>query len=137
MSRIAFAALSLLALHTVAAPAQSVDTTTVVQQGELRPLVPRPKIFDRRDAWIATGFTLGALALFPLDQQIAGQLQSPATQSNRSFDKTATTLEKITSPGAYLIGGGMYLAGRLGGSPRLADLALHTTESVVLAEVWR
>jgi hypothetical protein len=134
MSRIAFAALSLLALHTVPASAQSTDTTSVVQQAELRPTVPRPKIFERRDAWIAAGFSLGAIALFPFDQQIAGQLQSPAAQSNRSLDKTALTLEKITSPGAYLIGGGMYLAGRLGGSPRLADLALHTTESVVLAE---
>src|SRR5919109_5648433 len=110
MSRIAFAALALLALHPVPASAQSVDTTTVAQQGELRPVI-RPKIFERRDAWIAAGFSLGAIALFPFDQQIAGQLQSPATQSNRSFDKAATTLEKITSPGAYLIGGGMYLAG--------------------------
>ena len=149
MPRIPVAALALLALSASgpavaqsfpALPDSSVtapDTTAVVQQGGGLPpqtIVARPRLLERRDALIAAGFGLGAMALFPLDREIARQMQSPAAQSNRALENAATTLEKITSPGAYFIGGGMYLAGRLAGVPRLADLGLHATESMVLAE---
>ncbi|HYC52248.1 MAG TPA: hypothetical protein VEB19_14140, partial [Gemmatimonadaceae bacterium] len=118
---------------TPSALTAAADSTPVVQQGSV--VVPLHRgLFGRQDAYLATGFALAATALFPFDQQIAAHLQSPAIQGTRGFDGTATTLEKLTSPGAYYIGGSLYLVGRLGGFERIADLGLHATESVLLAE---
>jgi membrane-associated phospholipid phosphatase len=142
-----FAALLALAIAPRLATAQSVivastsrpdsiaaDTTPVMQQGQPRPIVPARRLFDRGDAMLAGGFALATVALFPFDKQVARQFQSHGVQSNATLNSTATTLEKITSPGAYYLGGGLYVVGRLAGLPRLADLGLHATESVVLAE---
>ena len=147
MRRISLLALALLVPRLQPLAAQSAapqapanwtivsDTVEIVQQqGEARPLVIRPRIFQRSDAWLAAGFALGTAALFPLDRQIASQFQAPAVQSNGALNGVATRFEKMTSPGAYYAGGGMYLVGKLAGFPRLADLGLHATESVVLAE---
>jgi len=119
---------------SVIAVAIASDTAPVIQQGRatIRPVGLR--LFSRADAYLAAGFGLGMLALFPLDQQFASRLQSPAVQGNRTFDHTATTLEKLTSPGAYYIGGSLYVVGKLAGFERVADIGLHATESVLLAE---
>jgi membrane-associated phospholipid phosphatase len=50
------------------------------------------------------------------------------------LNSTATRLEKLASPGAYYLGGGLFLVGRIAGWNRIADLGLHATESVMLAE---
>lgn len=147
MRRISFLALALLAPRLQPLAAQSAapqapgtwtivsDTVEIVQQqGEARPLVIRPGVFQRSDAWLAAGFALGAAGLFPLDRQIASQFQAPAVQSNTALNTVAIRFEKMTSPGAYYAGGGLYLVGKLAGMPRLADLGLHATESVLLAE---
>ena len=122
--------------HSASAPAPAVSDTTaaVLQQGSAPILPSRLRLFSRSDAYMAVGFGLGVAALFPFDQQFAARLQSPAVQGNQGYERTATTLEKITSPGAYYIGGSMYLIGRLGGFDRVADMGLHATESVLLAE---
>jgi membrane-associated phospholipid phosphatase len=90
-------------------------------------------LFTWRDAALAGGFTVLTVAMFPVDRHIAGQLQNPNTQANRFFDNSATGVELITSPGAFIIGGGMYAIGRWGGHPNLADLGWHGTEAVLLA----
>jgi membrane-associated phospholipid phosphatase len=90
-------------------------------------------LFTWRDAALAGGFAALTVAMFPVDRHIAGQLQNPNTQANRFFDKAATGVELITTPGAYLIGGGMYAIGRLAGHPRLADVGWHGTEAVLLS----
>ena len=110
------------------------DTATVIQQGAPAVLPVRPGIFSRSDAFVAAGFGLGMIALFPFDQQFAARLQSPAIQANGGYDRAATTLEKITSPGAYYIGGSLFVVGKLAGFDRAADMGLHVTESVLLAE---
>lgn len=144
--RITLLALALLGLRIAPLGAQSHvvstavadtvarDTTAVVQQGQQRPLgVPRG-LFARRDAYAAAGFATATLALLPLDRRFAQEMQSPAAQSKRALDNVATRFEKMSSPGAYLFGGGMYLAGKLAGRPSIADVGLHVTESVLLAE---
>ena len=121
---------------TTRTPADSTaaDSAAVLQQGQARPLLATGNLFRRSDAVLAAGFAAATVALFPLDRHFAEELQSPAAQSNRAIDNTATRLEKITSPGAYYIGGGLYLLGRVAGWERVADLGLHATESIVLAE---
>lgn len=146
MFRISLVALALVATRLQPAAAQTAapastsadsvagDTSSVVQQGQARPLTVPRGVFTRGDAYLAAGFAIATAALFPLDKHFAEELQSPNAQSNRALDNTATRLEKITSPGAYYLGGGLYLVGRLAGFHRLADLGLHATESVMLAE---
>jgi membrane-associated phospholipid phosphatase len=90
-------------------------------------------LFTWRDAALAGGFTALTIAMFPVDKHIAGQLQNPNTQANRFFDKSATGVELITSPGAFIIGGGMYAIGRWGHHPNLEDLGWHGTEAVLIA----
>jgi len=93
----------------------------------------RKTLFTWRDAALAGGFTALTIAMFPVDKHIAGQLQDPGTQANRFFDKSATGVELITSPGAFIIGGGMYAIGRWGGHPNLEDVGWHGTEAVLLS----
>lgn len=114
--------------------ASASDTTPVLQQGSQTLMPVRARLFSRADAYMAAAFGLGFATLFPFDQQFAARLQSPAVQGNPGYEKAASTLEKVTSPGAYYIGGSMYLIGRLGGFDRIADMGLHATESVLLAE---
>lgn len=148
MNRIALLALALLAprLQSVAAQpvtpppldtaAAATDTTPIAQQGRTQsasnPI--RSGLFGRGDAYLAAGFAFAAAALFPFDLHIAEEFQSPAAQGNRGLNDAATRLEKLTSPGAYYIGGGLYLLGRMSGRHRIADLGLHATEAMVLAE---
>jgi len=72
--------------------------------------------------------------MFPLDRHIAGTLLDSAAQANRFFKHAATGAELIASPGAYYIGGTLYIVGRLTHADRIADLGWHGTESVLLAE---
>ena len=92
-------------------------------------------LFTARDALVGAAFAVTTVAMFPLDERIARHLQNPGAQANKFFDKSATGFELIASPGAFVIGGGMYLVGRLGHHERLMDLGWHGTESVLLADV--
>lgn len=144
MLRMTLFALTLLATRVQLAAAQlpsasladssAADSAVVMQQGQARPIIAPRHLFRRSDAFLAAGFAAATVALFPLDRHFAEELQSPAAQSNRTLDNTATRLEKLTSPGAYYLGGGLYLIGRVAGWERVADLGLHAAESVVLAE---
>lgn len=88
--------------------------------------------FTRKDALLGAAFALGTVAMFPLDKHFAVQLQNP---SKTTFLKNASTgVEVIASPGAYIIGGGLYLIGRAGKYDRLADLGWHGSEAVFLAD---
>ena len=90
-------------------------------------------LFTYRDAALAAGFVGLTVAMFPVDKHIAGQLQNENLTTNRFLQHSATGFESIAAPGAYVIGGGLYLAGRLLRKPDLADLGWHGTEAVLLA----
>jgi membrane-associated phospholipid phosphatase len=117
------------ALLAAALPAQQTapDTTGVKRSTE--------PLFTQRDAWIAGGFVVGTVLLFPLDKHIAENLQDEHNQSNKFFHHTATDVRLIAQPGALLIGGSMYAVGRLAHVERMADLGLHGTEAIVVGSV--
>lgn len=143
--RVALLALALLASRIVRGGAQTVaaattssdsirrDTNAVLQQGQPRQLVVPRGLFTRNDAYAAAGFAAATLALFPFDRHLAEAMQSPAAQSNSTLGGAAARFEKIPS-GAYVLGGGMYLAGKLTGRASVADVGLHAIESLLLAE---
>jgi hypothetical protein len=90
-------------------------------------------LFTWRDAALAGGFAGLTVAMFPADRHIAHQLQNPNNQTNRFFNNAATGVELISSPGAFIIGGGMYAIGRVSGNKVLTDIGWHGTESVLLS----
>jgi len=117
------------ALLASSLPAQQTtpDTTGVKRSTE--------PLFTSRDAWIAGGFVVGTIALFPLDKHIAQNLQDQQNQSNRLFHHAATDVRLIAQPGALIIGGSMYAVGRLAHVERMADLGLHGTEAIVVGTI--
>jgi len=96
--------------------------------------VPRRPLFTWRDGVLAGGFVVGTIAIRPFDKRIAVGLQQPDRQKNTIYRVAATGFREIAVPGAFIIGATMYATGRLGHSPRLAELGLHGTEALVIGE---
>ena len=119
----------LLAANTVAAQDPSPGPGDTVGVG-----ISREPLFTKRDAWIAGGFALGTMALFPLDKYAAKEIQRPHNQSNRFFRHQASNVRYVTES-AYWIGGGLYAVGRLTGNERMADLGWHGTEAIIVGMV--
>jgi hypothetical protein len=95
-------------------------------------------LFTWNDAFLAGGFIAGTLALRPVDEYFARRLQNKYTQQNRFLQDVASVVRTIAEPGAMVIGGGLYVAGRLSKQRDMADLGLHGTEAVAVgsAVAW-
>jgi membrane-associated phospholipid phosphatase len=117
---------------TTLALAFAASATTIGAQ-TTRPDSTQP-LFTMRDAAIAGAFVGATIIAFPLDKRVAHRLEDQSTQTNRFLDHAATGFELIASPGAYVIGGGLYVVGRLGKYDRLADLGLHGSEAVLVGD---
>jgi membrane-associated phospholipid phosphatase len=115
------------ALGTVVPPLALAQQTQPDTTGVKKSDAP---LFTGRDAIIAGAFVVGTVALFPLDKRIATNLQDNHNQSNKFFHHQATNFRLIAQPGAFAIGGAMYLGGRLSHNEKLADLGLHGTEAI-------
>ena len=108
--------------------------------GDDRTVVPRDTahaerrqtLFTYRDAILAGGFAGITVAMFPLDKNIARQIRQDST-FNGFTQKSAVGFETIAAPGAYVIGGSLYIFGRLARRPDLTDFAWHGTEALLLA----
>jgi membrane-associated phospholipid phosphatase len=93
----------------------------------------RKTLFTYRDALLAGGFAFLTVIMFPADEAIAKRLTDSSLATNRFLKNSANGFEVIASPGAYIIGGGLYGIGRVAHKPDVADLGWHGLESVVLA----
>ena len=110
--------------------------------GDDRTVVPRDTahaerhqtLFTYRDAILAAGFAGLTVAMFPVDKNIARQIRQDST-FNGFTQNSAVGFETISSPGAYVIGGGLYLIGRFAKKPDLADFGWHGTEAVLVANL--
>jgi membrane-associated phospholipid phosphatase len=98
-------------------------------------VTPPRALFTRDDAVLAAVFAGGAFAARPLDKYFAQRLQAASAQNRRFLRRSSTIVEHIAVPGAFFIGGGMYLAGRLTKDHRLADLGLHGSEALLIGEM--
>ena len=94
---------------------------------------PRP-LFTAADALLAGGFLVGARLIHPLDEHYMRRLQDSSTQANHRLQLLAKVVRTTAAPGAWVIGGTMYTAGRLSKSDKLADLGLHGTEALAVGE---
>jgi len=106
------------------AEAQPADTTHI----------SREPLFTARDAWVAAGFVAGTIAMYPADRYFARKLQSPGNQENQFLQNTAADFRFMGTPGSLIIGVSMYGVGRLAKIDRMADLGLHGTEALFVAQ---
>ena len=109
------------------ATAQTLDRPDTASQRSSR-------LFVRRDLYVAGAFVATTAAMLPLDRSLARALQDSSLQASSLLKNGATGARLIGSPGALILTGGMFAAGRLLDAPRLADVGLHTFESVAMAE---
>ena len=107
-----------------AAAAQAIDSSAI-----------GGTFFTRRDAALAGLFTAGTIAMFPLDRTIAMSMQGSSLRSN-SFIKRSANIFRVTAiPGSTIIGGSLYVIGRVAHVDRMAELGLHGTEALLVGQV--
>lgn len=124
-------AAGLIAASPLSTPVLAQQTTTAKDTSHAQHQAP---FFTAKDGLLAVGFVVATAAMFPLDKQFALDLRDSATQANRFFRHASTGAELIASPGAYIIGGSLYIVGRIGKMDRVADLGWHGTEAVLFAQ---
>lgn len=91
-------------------------------------------LFTSKDAWIAAGFVAGTVAMYPADRYFARKLQSTGNQENKFLRNAASDFRFMGDPGSLIIGASMYGIGRLARVDRMADLGLHGTEALLIAD---
>ena len=84
-----------------------------------------------KDALILGAFTLGTVAVAPLDMAVAKRLQYPWVQENRFLKTSATGFRLLAVPGSLITGAALYGIGRADGQRRLQALGLHSVESIL------
>jgi membrane-associated phospholipid phosphatase len=90
-------------------------------------------LFKGSDAVLLSGFIAATLAAAPADRHFTHQLQDPARQANRLYDKGATVFRIFGNPGGLVASSGIYLVGLAAGNRRTQDLGLHAVESILAA----
>lgn len=95
-------------------------------------IAEKSPLFTGRDALIMAGFTVGTVAIAPLDVRLAVLLQKPGAQENRILGTSATAFKFLGVPGTVVIAVGLYVIGRADGQLRVQDLGLHSVEAVLL-----
>ncbi len=91
-------------------------------------------LFTWRDAVLAGGFVVTTIAIRPIDKPVAAALQAKPRQESTIYHMSAAGFRTIAVPGAFIIGGSMYAAGRLSHDRQLAELGLYGTEALLVGE---
>ena len=95
-------------------------------------VIPNRDLFHRSDLYVAGGFALATLALLPADKHLTAQFRDEDLLANGTVKNLAKAGSFFGGPGPLIIGPSMYLVGRLGHVPKMAELAVHGTEAVVV-----
>ncbi len=112
--------------------------TTIAANGEAQvqdTINRKTPLLTGKDALMVGAFTLGTVAVAPLDMAVAKRLQYPGTQENRFLRRAATGFRVLAVPGSLIAGVGLYGLGRADGQRRLQALGLHSVESILIADV--
>jgi membrane-associated phospholipid phosphatase len=97
--------------------------------------IPDRQLFHKSDLYVAGAFVLATIALLPADRHLAELARDEDLLNNSTLKTLSKDVRFFGGPGPFLIGGSMYVVGRLGHVPRMAELALHGTEAVVTGSV--
>ena len=93
-----------------------------------------PTLFETRDLYYAGAFAAATLIMAPLDRAVAHAIQDSTLQSRPILKAGATGARLLGSPGSLVLGSVTYVGGRVAGSRDVAELGLHTTEAVIIAD---
>ncbi|HET7230921.1 MAG TPA: phosphatase PAP2 family protein [Longimicrobium sp.] len=94
----------------------------------------RESLFETSDLYWAAGFAGATVILAPLDRSLARALQDSSLQASGLLEFSAKGVRLLASPGGLALGSGVYAAGLVSGDRDLAELGLHTTEAVLIAD---
>ena len=95
----------------------------------------KPTLFETSDLYWAAGFAAATVVVAPLDRRLEQALQRPSIQANRLLSKSSVGARLLGSPGAEVLGGLVYGAGRLSGNRDMAQVGLHTAEAVFIGDL--
>lgn len=129
-SRTTISTLFALAAFARQLSAQTPPTTSPRDSTHAQTQAP---FFTVKDALLAGGFAAGTVIMFPLDRRLAQHIHQNPNSANW-LNNASKGVEYIASPGAYVIGGGLYAVGLVGHYGRIEDLGWHGTEAVLFAD---
>ena len=95
-------------------------------------LIPDSRLFVRSDLYVLAGFVGATVAMFPLDRRLAESLRRDHLVGNGTLNTIEETLNVVGGPAPILVGGAMYLLGRVSNRRRVAHVALHMTEAIAV-----
>lgn len=113
-------------------PAAAADSATRDSTAAL----PDHQLFQRSDLYVAGAFAATTLALLPLDRHLSQELRTRALLENHAVKEMARAGRWIGGPGTLVIGGTMFAVGRMARVPKMAELALHGTEAVLVGQLF-
>ena len=90
-------------------------------------------MFTGNDALVLGAFALASVALSTQDERIARRFQDSSLQADRTVDGIADAAAFVNEKSLFVAGALAYGIGRLAGQDRLADVAFHATEAVVVS----
>lgn len=123
-------------LHTLVLAAALASAVPAAGQTPDSVQLAREPLFTRRDALYAGAFVAGALALAPVDRELARSIQGAGPQANDLLRGSATGFRVLGHPGSITLSGALYLVGRAADRPSVADLGLHTAEAILFGQVF-
>jgi membrane-associated phospholipid phosphatase len=97
--------------------------------------IPDRQLFHRSDLYVAGAFVAGTIALLPLDRHLAEAFHLEEQKNNSTLNRLSSTARFFGGPGPLILGPSMYVIGRFGHVPKLAEIAVHGTEAVVVGAV--
>jgi membrane-associated phospholipid phosphatase len=95
-------------------------------------VIPDRQLFHQSDLYVAGAFALGTVAMFPIDRYLASRARSQDLLTSSNVRGLADVARFMGGPAPMIIGPSMYVVGRFGGIPRMAELGLHGTEAVIV-----
>lgn len=109
----------------------SAQTDTLKATGDT---LPPAHFFSPKDAYVAAAFTGISIIATRLDTKLAEKLQTSNNQSNKVIRNGAKFFKFMGQPAPQIIGGGLYVTGRLIKNRSVAELGLHGLESMFMSD---
>lgn len=127
-----------LAMRDTAAPAAPARDSVVARPDSLAaastPVMQVRPMLSKRDLLIAGGLTAGAIALFPLDQQITGWIRDPKRLESSAWQRTMEGAEWGVEKGSIIAGAGLWATGLATRNRNIAEMGAHSLAAIAVTQ---
>ena len=93
---------------------------------------PPTRMFTSTDVVFLVSVSAMAIAIQPVDAELARWTQDTLIQRNVWIRRSAVFVRETATPGSLIIGGSLYVVGRAVGNERMAELGLHGLEALAV-----